>query len=60
MDNTISNPQAREQVIENITNILKETPFTFEFKVKKKPTGVHIIYEITREEMNAVLQPQIN
>ncbi len=45
----------REQVIQKLASMLRNNPFTFEFKVKKKPKGIHIIYEVTQEEMDAML-----
>ena len=47
---------ARQQVIESITGVLQTTPFTFEFKVVKKPKGIKIIHEVTQEEMDALTQ----
>lgn len=44
----------RELAIQNITSMLRSNPFTFEFKVKKKPKGIRIIYEVTQEEMDAI------
>jgi len=46
----------RQQVIESITGMLQTTPFTFEFKVVKKPKGIKIIYEMTQEQMDALMQ----
>ena len=45
---------ARQKVIESITGMLQTTPFTFEFKVVKKPKGIKIIHEVTQEEMDAL------
>lgn len=47
---------ARQRVIESITGMLQTTPFTFEFKVVKKPKGIKIIHEVTQEEMDALTQ----
>ncbi len=47
---------ARQQVIETITSMLQTTPFTFEFKVVKKPKGIKIIHEVTQEQMDALTQ----
>ena len=47
---------ARQKVIESITGMLQTTPFTFEFKVVKKPKGIKIIHEVTQEEMDALTQ----
>ncbi len=45
----------RERAIRGISRMLQKNPFTFEFKVKKKPTGIHIVYEVTQEEMDAMM-----
>ena len=45
----------REALIGKITELLREQPFTFEFKVKEKPEGTKIIYELTLEELNAII-----
>ena len=50
-----NNEKQREVVIRNITEILRRTPFTFEFKVKKKPAGVKVIYEVTQEYMDIMM-----
>jgi len=48
--------EAREQMIQNITEMLRRNTFTFEFKVKKKPQGIKVIYEVTQEELNTMMQ----
>ena len=48
--------EKREQVIYNITEMLQHNPFTFEFKVKKKPSGIKVIYEVTQEQMNRIMK----
>lgn len=48
--------EKREQVIMGITEMLHHNPFTFEFKVVKKPKGIKVIHEVTQEEMDAMLQ----
>ena len=50
--------EKREQVIQDITGLLRSNPFTFEFKVKKNPKGIKVIYEVTQEEMDNVIQGQ--
>ena len=45
----------REQIVQNIAGMLMSTPFTFEFKVMKKPKGIKIVYEVTQEEMDAMM-----
>lgn len=48
--------EKREQVIQNIADMLRTTPFTFEFKVKKNPKGIKVIYEVTQEQMDAMMK----
>ena len=48
--------EKREQVIQNIADILRTNPFTFEFKVKKNPKGIKVIYEVTQDEMDAMMK----
>ena len=48
--------EKREQVIQNITEMLQHNPFTFEFKVKKKPVGIKVIYEVTQEQMDRMTE----
>ena len=45
----------REQIVQNIAGMLMSTPFTFEFKVMKKPNGIKIVYEVTQEKMDAMM-----
>ena len=48
--------EKREQVIQNIADMLRTNPFTFEFKVKKNPKGIKVIYEVTHDEMDAMMR----
>ena len=48
--------EKREQTILNIADAMRREHFTFEFKVKKKPAGIKIIYEVTQEDMNAIMK----
>lgn len=48
--------EKREQVIQDITGMLRVNPFTFEFKVTKKPKGIKIIYEVTQEHMDEMIK----
>ncbi len=48
--------EKREQVIQNIADMLRTNPFTFEFKVKKNPKGIKVIYEVTQNEMDAMMK----
>lgn len=46
--------EMREQVIQNLSEMMRTMPFTWEFKAKKKPQGIKIIVELTQEQLNAV------
>lgn len=46
----------RETVIHNIVGLLRSNPFSFEFKVVKKPKGIKVIYEVTQDEMNTIME----
>lgn len=48
--------EKREHVIQNIADMLRTNPFTFEFKVKKNPKGIKVIYEVTQDEMDAMMK----
>lgn len=48
--------EKREQVIQNIADMLRTNPFTFEFKVNKNPKGIKVIYEVTQDEMDAMMK----
>lgn len=41
--------------VEIIINLLRTTPFTFEFEVKEKPSGLRVIYELTQKQMDALM-----
>lgn len=51
--------EKREQVIQGLTNLLQSTPFTVEYKVKKKPQGIKVIIEVTQEQMEALAKQVI-
>ena len=51
--------EQREQVVQDITDMLRHNPFTFEFKVKKKPQGIKVIYEVTQEQMDAMMNDAV-
>lgn len=48
--------EQREQMIQKVADLLRNSPFSFEFKVKKKPQGIKITYEVSQEEMDALIQ----
>jgi len=49
--------QEREQAVRSIADMLRRSPFTFEFKVSKRPQGIRVIYEVTQEEMDGLRGP---
>lgn len=51
----MTDDEKREQVIQNITGLLQTNPFTFEFRVKKNPKGIKVIYEVTQEQMDRMM-----
>ena len=52
--------EKREQMIQSITEMLQHNPFTFEFKVKKKPAGIKVIIEVTQEQMDGIAKQVID
>ena len=52
----MTNEEQREKVIQDIAHQLRINPFTFEFKVVKKPKGIKVIYEVTQEELDYMLK----
>lgn len=47
--------EKRERIIQSVSRMLRKTPFTFEFEVKEEPIGIRIVYEVTQEEMDAMM-----
>ena len=45
----------REQVIQVIADMMRDSGFNLEFKVKKKPAGIKVIIEVTQEQMDAMV-----
>ena len=43
-------------LVNRITEMLMSNGFTFEYVVRKKPKGIRIIYEVTQEELNAMVE----
>ena len=54
-DNCINITKQREAVIESLVDILRHTPFSVEFKVVKNPKGIKIIHEVTKEQLDAMV-----
>ena len=48
--------EQREQFILSLADVLRKTPFTFEFQVRKKPKGIKIIYQVTQEHLDAIVR----
>lgn len=55
----MNNEEKRELFIQKVAELLRENAFTFTFKVKKKPEGIKIIWEITQEQMDAITKKQL-
>ena len=50
--------EKRDATIKDLVELLKNNPFSMEFKVVKKPKGIRVIYEMTQEEMDMLLAMQ--
>ena len=46
--------EKREQAIQGLADMLRTSPFQVQFKVKKKPTGIKAIIEVTQEQMEGI------
>ena len=46
----------RKLLVNRITEMLMSQGFTFEYAVRKKPKGIRISYEVTQEEMDAMVE----
>ena len=57
-NNMTTEEEKREKAIQNIAEGLRRNPFSVAFKVKKKPAGIKIIFEVTQEEMDAMLEKE--
>lgn len=40
-----------EQFLHLLNEVLRTTPFTIEYKAKKNPQGIKIVYEVTQEQL---------
>ena len=52
----MTNEDPREEAIKKIADMLRHNAFSFEFKVKKNPKGIKIVYEVSEEQMNSMVQ----
>lgn len=50
--------EKRNATIKDLVELLKNNPFSMEFKVVKKPKGIRVIYELTQQEMDMLLAMQ--
>lgn len=48
----------REQVIQEIAAQLRKAYFKVEFNVVEKPVCMHIIYDVTQEQMDELIEMQ--
>lgn len=46
--------EEREQTIQGLADMLRTSPFSVSFKVKKKPAGIKIAIEVTQEQMESI------
>ena len=46
----------RKLLVNRITEMLMSHGFTFEYAVRKHPKGIRIIYEVTQDELNAMVE----
>ncbi len=51
----MTSDKERENLIQMLVGSLQTTPFSVEFKVKKRPAGIKIIYEVTQEYMDSMV-----
>ena len=53
---TMTQNQKINALVKQLGKMMHYTPFTIEYKAKKKPKGIRIILEITQEEMDVLMQ----
>lgn len=53
---TMTQEEKKEQTIQCLSDMLRTTTFSVEFKVKKKPQGIKVIIDVTREYINAIVK----
>ena len=47
--------EKRDFAINLVTDMMRTQPFSIEFKVKKKPKCMKIVFEVTEAEMQAII-----
>lgn len=50
--------EKRHAAVQSLMELLENNPVSMELKVVKKPKGIKVIYEVTQEEMNTLVQMQ--
>ena len=48
-----------EQMIQALTNLMQTMPCEFSYEVKNEPKGIHIVIDVTQEQMDEIVQHQI-
>lgn len=56
----MTDEEKREQVITGLADLLRTTPFQVEYRVRKKPQGIHVIIDVTQEQMDTVAKQAID
>ena len=44
----------KEQIIQDLADRLRTSPFQVDFVLKKNPAGIKVIIEVTQEEMDMI------
>ena len=52
----MTDEKRREHAIGVLVGLFKEMPFTVDYVVKRKPSGIKVTIEMTREEMEATMR----
>ena len=47
-----------DALVAQLGKMMRYTPFSIEYQVKKKPQGIKIILEVSQEEMYVIMQHQ--
>jgi hypothetical protein len=55
MKSKMTKEEQREKVVEGIADLLRHSSFSFEYRVKKKPKGIKVISEVTKEQLDAIM-----
>ena len=51
--------EKKEQVVQMIADLMRTSSFSVEYRVKKKPKGIKIIYEMTQEDMDELVSDSL-